>query len=205
MSTAPSPVAGAAGGALSTLGFIAIHDLWILDIWNIAGPMVSAGVACGWALTWSYRSTLGRHSTRRWVRYVGMAVLILAVLGGASFLALTPQYSLVEASNMDDALAVLLPPATPLMAVAVLFGTAAVWLSFGRRQRALGPVLVAQALLVFFVGHNLAILGLIEFSADAVRAYAEFVGLTVMLAAGYLAGAWAVELVLRRVRHLVSG
>jgi hypothetical protein len=75
---APAPLAGATGGALATLAFIGLHDVWILDIWAMTGPMVTAGALSAFALAWSYRTTLGTHSTRRWLAYNGLTTLLLA-------------------------------------------------------------------------------------------------------------------------------
>ena len=74
------------------------------------------------------------------------------------------------------------------MIVAALAGTFALWMLFGRTRAALIPILVTQILLVFLVGHNLAILGLVEMSSDLLYIVGEFVGLTVFLAAGFAAG-----------------
>ena len=101
---------------------------------------------------------------------------------------------------MDDPLGTLLPPAVPLMVGAGLVGTALLWTAFGRRLRALVPLLFSHGLLVFFVGHNLAILGLVEFSSGVVMAFAEFAGLTVFLGGGFAASVWLAQLSAPRAR-----
>lgn len=47
---------------------------------------------------------------------------------------------------------------------------------------------MVQVLLVFLVGHNLAILGLVELSGDLVATFVEFIGLTALLGFGFAAG-----------------
>ncbi len=70
---------------------------------------------------------------------------------------------------------------------AILLGTLLLWSSYGRRSGTLVPILVTQVLLVFLVGHNLAILGLVELSADLVTVFGEFIGLTAYLGVGFAA------------------
>jgi hypothetical protein len=89
---------------------------------------------------------------------------------------------------MEDALAELIPPALPLMIGAILVGTILVWVGYGRRVSALVSVFVVQVLLVFLVGHNLAILGLVELSGDLLATSLEFIGLTALLGSSYAAG-----------------
>lgn len=196
----PSVIAGTIAGALATIAFTAVHDLWILDIWDMVGPMVTAGAICGGALAWSYRATPEPHSARAWVGFNALTVLLLVALGAVSFVVLTPRYTFAEVLVMEDPLGVMLPLAVPLMVAAGIVGTVILWVVFGRSLRALLPIFLGHGLLVFLVGHNLALLGLLEFSSNAVVAYAEFVGLTVFLGASYLAFAWVVDQSVRLVR-----
>lgn len=183
----PSVFVGALAGAVTVLGFAVVHAVWISDIWFNLGPMLVAGAACGACLAGSY-DAVGDHSTWRWLAYNAACAFLLVALGGMSFLVLEPEFTMAELMASENALAELLPPALPLMVAAAMAGTAALWMSFGRPSRAILPLFVAQALLVFLVGHNLAILGLVEMSSEMVVAVGEFVGLTVFLAAGFAAG-----------------
>jgi hypothetical protein len=47
---------------------------------------------------------------------------------------------------------------------------------------------VVQVLLVFLVGHNLAILGLVELTEKLVTTLVEFIGLTALLGLGFATG-----------------
>lgn len=76
----------------------------------------------------------------------------------------------------------------PLMVAAAVIGTLVLWALYGRKPRALIPILVTQALLVFLVGHNLAILGIVETTSGLLLIGAEFVGLTVFLAGVFAGG-----------------
>lgn len=179
---------GASSGGLTVLVFAFVHDLWIADIWFNVVPMVLSGALCGPAIVWSYNSAVSAHSLRRWYVYIGVLVGLLVALGGLSFVVLDPRFTMAEAMSIDDALAELIPPALPLMVGAIVVGTAVVWVVYGRKAGILVPAFVVQVLLVFLVGHNLAILGLVEMSRDLVAPFAEFIGLTALLGFGFAVG-----------------
>ena len=189
----PGKVVGALSGTLSALAFTAVHGWFIVDIWDGIRRMLFAGVLCGVCIVWSYRKGVGVHSTRRWLAYNGMSVAILIALGAASFLILDPQFTMAELEGSDDALARLIPPALPLLVGTSVVGALGLWVLFGRRPRAFLPILVAQILLVFLVGHNLAILGLVESSSQLTEIVWEFIGLTAFLGAGFAFGVMLIE------------
>jgi hypothetical protein len=173
---------------LTVLGFAVIHDILIVDIWFNIGPMVVAGAACGLCVAWSYDQAITDHSTRRWFAYNASCATLIVALGAASFLALDPQFTMAELMVADDALGKVIPPAVPLMIAATLVGTLILWVLFSRTRAAVIPILVTQILLVLLVGHNLAILGLVEMSSDVLRFFGEFVALTAFLAVGFAGG-----------------
>lgn len=201
----PSAISGLLGGSLAVVAFAVIHDLWIADIWFNIAPMAISGAACGWSVVFSYRKTTVAHSWRRWTVYNAACALLLVGLGAASFLLLDPRFTMAEMMNADDALARLLPPAMPLIVGGSIVGTLLLWLVFGRRKQAVLPILIAQVMLMFLVGHNLAILGLVEIPADQSYRVLEFVGVTVFLAAGFAAGVALVERLLWRRPTLPTG
>jgi hypothetical protein len=118
---------------------------------------------------------------------------LLVGLGAASFLLLEPRFTMAEVLNASDPVARLLPPAMPLIVGGTVVGTLVLWLGFGRRWRALFPMFVTMALLMFLVGHNLAVLGLVEIPTEAFYRVLEFVGLTVFLASAFASGVWPLE------------
>ncbi len=198
---APSIAMGAASGTITVLLFTLLHALLISDIWFNVVPMMVAGAVCGASLVWSYRAAVADHAPRRWLAYVGACSGLLITLGIVSLVVLEPRFTMTDLVDNDEALGLLLPPALPLMGAATVVGTGLLWLWLGRRPRALVPLLVSQLLLVFFVGHNLAILGLIEMSSDLLVGLAEFVGLTLLLGGLFAAGVIAVE----TIRHGPAG
>lgn len=188
---APSGRAGAVAGVVTVLAFAVVHDLWIADIWFNIVPMVVAGAGCGAALAWSYRESAAGHTWGRWWGHIGLSAGILIGLGAWSLLTLEPRFSMAELMTAEDPLSMVLPPAMPLMAWGVVVGTAIVWVLASRRVGAIPAIFVTQVLLVLLVGHNLAILGLVDIPADEMFRLWSFLGVTCFLAAGFGVAAMA--------------
>jgi hypothetical protein len=74
-------VSGAVAGTVTSVGFAALHDLLISDIWAMLVPMMVAGALCGLCLAWSYRLGVDRATPAGWVLYnlefVALFVLLL--------------------------------------------------------------------------------------------------------------------------------
>lgn len=194
----PDILSGALAGGITTLAFTMVHGIWIANIWFNVVPMVLAGAGCGAAIVWSYRKSVASHAWSKWLAYNGACALLLLGLGAASFLVFEPRFTMAELIDSDDALARVLPPAMPLIGAGTVVGTFALWLMFGRGTLALLSILTTQALLMFLVGHNLAILGLVDIPTDQLYRVFEFVGLTLFLAAGFAASASAVSVIRTR-------
>ena len=183
---------GAVIGAVVVLGFTAVHDVFISDIWFNAGPMVFAGALCGYCLTWSYRASAREHSTATWFGYNAVYAVELIGLGGVSLIVLQPRFTMAELLVADDAFERLMPPAVPLMGAAIVVGTILVWLYCGRRLQAVIPILATQVVLVFLLGHQFAFLGLVEASSTLMVVFAEFAVITAGLAVAFGTGVmWA--------------
>jgi hypothetical protein len=202
---APTPTAGAVAGVLATLAFVFIHDVFILDIWFTIAPMLISGALCGLTLAWSYRVAVQPHSLRRWLGWNGAVVVLLSVLGVSSFLIFEPSYSMAELLVADDPLGDVLPPAMPLLIVATLAGTLAMWAVSGRKPAALAPILVTQALIVLLVGHNLAILGMVDMSGAVARMVGELALLIAFLAGGFAVATIVVQAAFDGLVHRQQG
>jgi hypothetical protein len=195
----PRTSVSASVGAVVVLVFVVAHGLFITDIWFNAGPMIVGGALSGLAIAWSYRSGVRRHSTAAWLGYAGLLSVEMIALGIVSLVALEPRFTMAELLVRDDAIDVLLPPALPLMVVAMFVGTVGFWLMSNRRIGAIVPLLVAQVLLVLFLGHQFAVLGLVEQTTRLVVGFLEFTLITVGLAAAFSGGVmWATITAARR-------
>lgn len=179
----PSLALGALTGLVVVFGFTFLHDVMISDIWFNVGPMLFAGALCGVCVSWSYRLAVHQHSTAAWFRYVGLYAAEMIALGAVSLITLEPRFTMAELMVSDDAFARLLPPSMPLLIGAIVVGTTLIWLFYGRRRAALGPIVITQLLLVFLLGHQFAFLGLVESSSALWVVFAEFALITVALTA----------------------
>lgn len=192
----PTPTAGAVAGVLTTLALVFIHELFIMDIWFTIAPMLISGALCGLTLAWSYRAAVQRHSLRRWLGWNGAFVVLLGALGASSFIIFEPSFTMAELLIAEDPLGDVLPPSLPLLGVAVVVGTLGMWALSGRKAAALVPILLAQVLLVLLLGHNLAILGMVDMSGALGRMVGEFALLIAFLAAGFVVATIAVQVML---------
>jgi len=199
---APSKWMGALSGFVVVSGFTVVHNVFITDIWFNVGPMLFAGLLCGFCIVWSYRQGVADHSTAAWFRYAGLYAAELIALGAVSLAVLRPRYTMAELLVADDAFEQLLGPSVPLMFGAIAVGTILVWLYYGRRWLALVPILVTQGLLVFLLGHQFAFLGLVESSSALLVVFGEFALFTVGLTTVFCLGVMWSAMILERLRAL---
>lgn len=193
-----SKTTGAVAGAVSALAFTALHGALIVDIWDRAGAMALAGALCGTCLAWSYASVRVTWSVTSWLAYNGLHVVLLVALGIVSLVLLEPTASMAELVASTDPLGDLVPSALPLMAWASVVGTGVVWATSGRGLGSLPAVFITQVLLVVLIGHNFAILGLVELP-DVGAALATFVGVTVFLGASFAVSYLLLDAVVARI------
>ncbi len=197
---APPTWLGALSGVVVVFGFTVVHDLFISDIWFNLGPMLFAGALCGFCIVWSYRKGLAAHSTAAWFRYTGLYAAEMIALGAVSLAVLRPQFTMAELMVADDAFDRLLAPSMPLMLAAMVVGTILVWLYSGRRWPALVPIALTQVLLVFFLGHQFAFLGLVESSSALLVVFGEFALFTAGLTAAFCLAVMGSAMALQRLR-----
>ncbi len=200
--TSPAPPVwlGALSGVVVVLGFTIVHNLFIVDIWFNAGPMLFAGALCGSCIVWSYRKGVADHSTAAWFRYAGFFAVEVIALGAVSLAVLRPQFTMAELLVADDAFERLMLPSAPLLIGAMVVGTALVWLDCGRRWVALIPILVTHVLVVFLLGHQFAFLGLVESSSALLVVFGEFALFTVGLTAAFCLGVMWSMVALKRLQ-----
>ena len=182
---------GAASGAVATLLFMVVHALLILPIWGMAMPMVVAGSLCGMSISWSHARATTDSSAASWLWLNGVYLTSLIVLGVVSLIGFEPTWTFAELNTDEPPLGELFGAALPLMAAFSLAAAAPIWLCFGRTRASIAPILVTEALLVFLVGHNVAIIGLVDLTAEGWSLVMFMFGLVAFLgianAAAYLA------------------
>ncbi len=197
----PLAVLGALSGAVVVLAFTVVHDILISDIWFNAGPMVFAGGLTGLCIVWAYNRSVTDHSSAAWFQFAAILTVELIVLGAASLIVLSPEFSMAELMVADDAFERLLPPSMPLIIGAMVVGTASMWIYYGRKPAALIPLFVTQVLLVFLIGHQFAFLGLVETTTALLMVFIEFGVITAGLAAVYCLGVIGGAVAIKRLRR----
>jgi len=178
---------GATAGALATLGFLILHAIAISDIWFSAPMMLVTGAACGTCLSWSHASVFAPGTTSTWVTWNTAQTGLLLLLGLASLAVFSPQWSMAELMVDEPPLGELFGQALPLMAAFTVIGGIALWAAFSRRASTLLSVLATVALLVLLLGHNAAIIGLVDIPAGGYYLVAEMLGLIIVLGVSFTA------------------
>lgn len=189
---------GALAGVIATVLFMALHSLLILDIWNMLAPMSISGAVCGLSIAWSYVSAVETPSVTKWITLNAAYIATLVALGLVSMFWFEPTWTFAELSVEGAPLGDLFSRAAPLMVLFALFGALAIWAALGRKLRALGPVVTTEILLVLLLGHNVAIVGLVDFSIGGWASVGEMFGFVILLGAAFAGSFVALERIPRR-------
>jgi hypothetical protein len=177
-------LSGVLAGSATSVGFAALHQWLISDIWFSLGPMMVAGALCGLCLAWSYHVVFAGASAARWVFYNLEFIGLFALLGLVSFVVYEPVYTipgLIAGVESPDAL---LSKALPLSAAFGLLAGVALSLIRGRTLRKATAITVTCVVLSLLVGHNAAVLGLVYMTKEAMPLLAEFYGLLTAIMLG---------------------
>jgi hypothetical protein len=178
-------LSGALAGATSALAFMVLHDWLISDIWFSLPIMLVAGAASGAALAWSYRLLFNSVGYATWALYNGFYVVALALLGVASVVVFEPVTTVAAVLASPDGPGDLTRLALPLSLVFTVAAAGAVHRLWGRGWSQFGAVLLTSALLVFLLGSNVAIIGLVELTTAALPLIALTFALIMALAIGF--------------------
>lgn len=115
---------GAIAGIASTVGFTAIHDLFISDIWHMLPIMAVAGALCGLCIAWSYRLLCERASVTGWLGYNLVYVTMLGLLAAASVVVLEPTTTLAAVLEANEPPTELILTAMPMTIAFALLAAA---------------------------------------------------------------------------------
>jgi len=164
-------------GVVAVVAFAALHQLLISNIWDMAIIMTIAGALSGLCLAWTYRRFVVRPSVGSWIRYTATYLGFFAVIPLISVLMFDPVITVMEASESDGPLTDLLIEALPLTIISMIGIAVIVSLLFGSLKRDLGPALLTSVVLMLFLGLNLTIMGLVEFSGKGLGVVVGFMAL----------------------------
>jgi len=178
---------GAAAGVIATALFMIVHAYAILPIWEMTVPMMIAGAVCGVCIAWSYVRASDERTAARWFAFNGAYLLTLVALGVVSLLKLEPSWTFAELNTDNPPIGELLAQATPLMIGFTVIGAIPIWLTFTRRWSALPPILLTEAVLVLLLGHNVAIIGLVDLTAEGWSFVGLMFALVIFLGTAYAA------------------
>lgn len=157
---------GALAGVLATVLFIVVHQFLISNIWAMLLPMAFSGAACGIAITWSYGRVSDIWITESWFGLSSAFLGSLFALGIVSLIVFAPEWTFAELNVDDPPLGDLFSRATPLMVAFTIAAGGLIWWILGARKTTLIPILATETLLVLLLGHNVAIIGLVDLTAD---------------------------------------
>jgi hypothetical protein len=174
---------GALAGALTAFVFAALHHLLISDIWFAAMLMVAAGALSGASLGWSYQVLSPRRSLRGWLAYNALYLGLFALLGVVSLLIYEPIATTAALAASPDALRVLIRRTLPLTVGFTLASAAIIVMLYGRSLATSLAALATCTILTLFLGHNVAVIGLVEMAGDATYLTALFFALTATILA----------------------
>ena len=198
---ASTPVAaftasGAGAGALSALVFSAIHYLIISPIWFALGANLAAGAVGGACLAWSYALAVPDKTGRSWRRYNAAFVFILVALAGTSLALFEPVTTIPALLQAKAPPRALIGRALPVTLVFTFASALILCARYRASWLAASAIVLATFVIVFFLGLNLSILGLVAVPRGMFFLVPEVLGLILALAVVY---AWSMSRIWRRM------
>ena len=176
---------GGLAGAISVLGFTALHQLLINPIWFALPAMLVAGAICGVCLAWSYSLVVSTFAVRNWLRYNLFYLVMFVALGLTSMVAFEPVTTIAALLQTNEPPRALIGRALPVSGIFTLATAALLSLVYRPGWRGAGGLLVTAAVLVVVLGLNISILGLVEVPHAALGVLAEVLVLLVALGGTY--------------------
>ena len=178
-------LSGVVAGAAASVLFTALHHATISDIWFALVPMVIAGAVCGLCLAWTYRRLFVEPTMPSWLGFNGAFLGLYVLLGAVSMLLYDPIASAAALMATNEPPSELIRAAMPLSVAVALAGAGAMWWRWGRTAMDAVALLVTHAVLMALLGINISIVGLVQWTGEAVAALAGFSALVIALAAGF--------------------
>ena len=178
-------LSGAMAGALSSVSFALIHQLFISNIWWSVITMMAAGSLCGLCLAGNYGLLSSSPSVASWIRYNGLFVAMLALLGLTSVLVFEPVTTIPALLQLDGPPEALISQALPMTVAFTIATTIVLSLVYRGGWRGLGATLLTSMVLVVFLGLNVSIIGLVDIPRDSLYLILELFGLIFSIAFVY--------------------
>lgn len=179
-------LSGAIAGAGSALSFGLIHAIFISNIWFFVVPMLGAGALCGLSLAGSYALTVARPSISGWILYNALYIAMLGLLGLASVAIFDPITTIATLLKTNGPPTQLFQQALPMTAFFTLASSLTFGLLYRPNWRGWGAIALANILLVFFLGLNVSVIGLVDIPRSFLYLVFELVGLILSLGVVYV-------------------
>ncbi len=191
MTSRPQPIAGFIGsgalaGAVSTLGFTALHQLLINPIWFALPAMLLAGAVCGTCLAWSFTLAVPTPTAGSWVRYNLFYLVMFVALGLTSLIAFEPVTTIAALLQAKEPPRALIGRALPVSGLFTLTTAALLSVLYRPGWRGAAGLLLTTGVLVLLLGLNISILGLVGVPRAAVGVLVEVLALLMALAVIYV-------------------
>jgi len=184
---------------MSALAFSAVHHLLISPIWFALGTNLAAGAVGGACLAWSYALAVSDKTRRSWRRYNAAFVFILIALAGTSLALFEPVTTIPALLQAKAPPRALIGRALPVTLVFTFASALLLCLRYRAAWLAAVAIIVTTFVIVFVLGLNLSILGLVAVPRGSFYLVLEVLGLILALAFVY---AWCMSLVWRRTLTL---
>jgi len=194
------PVTGAVAGVTSATAFAAIHAVFISDIWYSIVPMAVVAAFCGGCVAASFGILVRDPTVRGWLLYNATFVGLFTLLGIASLVIYEPVTTIPALLTLDGPPAGLFEQTVPLQIGFTMAAAAFITPVFGHRWWHIGPVLATATLLVFALGLNISIFGLVDIPRSSAYVVAELVGLILAIVVVYAVVFVALEWPARQAR-----
>ena len=178
-------LSGAFAGAVSTLVFTIVHDIFISDIWSMITPMLVAGAMCGALVSWSYGLLVAAPSLRGWLGYNLVYVALFGMMGAVSVLLFEPVTTMAAVVTLNCPPTPLIEQAMPMTVLFTLCMAVLITVLFGRTLSQFLAVLLTCVVLVTLLGLNVSVIGLVEIPSGSLFVVAELFGPIVALNAVY--------------------
>jgi hypothetical protein len=173
--------AGAVSGVISTATFTVVHYYTISNIWPMFVPMAVVGAVCGATIAASFTRLTRRESAAAWAGYNLAYLVMLGSLAAASVAVFEPVTAMAAVTDAGGSVGDLIARALPLTVGFVVVAGGVIGAVLARRPTDYLWALLCTTVLTIFVGLNVSVLGMIDFTGAPLGPVVEFFGLIVLL------------------------
>ncbi len=154
---------GALAGAITTLIFTIIHQIFISDIWFSYVIMTLAGIICGSSFCWSYLQLFNSISLRSWIILNLLFDIFLFLLAPLSLYLFEPITTISAVLAANEPPADLINKALPMTVIYTLIMACCIHILYGSGWKSFLSTLITCMLVIGLLGLNVSAIGLVSF------------------------------------------